>query len=79
MPSMAKQKRLIAKAIKLLGNRQTSMADALECSQTMVWKLLNGHARVSIRMARKIHRATHGECAEYELRPDFFERPTEAA
>jgi len=70
-PSMAKQKRLLKKAIRLVGS-QARLAEAAGCSQMMVWKLVHGHACVSVEMARKIHAATDGGVTEAELRPDFF-------
>jgi len=73
------QKAIIKQALRKFGNSQTQLAKAVGCSQAMVWKLLNGKARVSVEMARKIHQATDGECPEYKLRPDFFPQPEEAA
>ena len=70
-PSMAKQKRLLKKAIRLMGT-QARLAEAAGCSQMMVWKLVHGHACVSVEMARKIHLATEGAVSESDLRPDFF-------
>lgn len=77
-PSMKTQKRLLKKAVKLHRNSQSALAEAIGCSQTMVWKLLHGRSAVSISMARAIHIATEGQCPEYELRPDFFEQPAVA-
>lgn len=70
-PSLAKQKRLVRKAIRLVGS-QSRLAESVGCSQMMVWKLLHGRARISVEMARKVHLATGGKCSESELRPDFF-------
>lgn len=70
-PSMAKQKRLLKKAIRLVGS-QARLAEAAGCSQMMVWKLAHGHAGISVEMARKIHLATEGAVNESDLRPDFF-------
>lgn len=70
-PSMAKQRRLLKKAIRLVGS-QARLAEAVGCSQMMIWKLAHGHAGISVEMARKIHNATDGAVNEAELRPDFF-------
>lgn len=70
-PSMAKQKKLMKKAIGLVGS-QARLAEAIGCSQMMVWKLAHGHAGISVEMARKIHQATEGAVQEGDLRPDFF-------
>lgn len=72
-PSLAKQKRLVRKAIRLVGS-QSRLAESVGCSQMMVWKLLHGRARISVEMARKVHQATDGKCHEADMRPDFFIR-----
>tara|TARA_R110000765_G_scaffold58936_8_gene115012 strand:+ start:937 stop:1194 length:258 start_codon:yes stop_codon:yes gene_type:complete len=78
-PAVSVQKAILKRALRKFDNSQTQLAKAIGCSQAMVWKLLNGKARVSVEMARKIHQATEGECPEYKLRPDFFQQPEEAA
>ncbi len=78
-PAVSVQKAILKQALIKFDNSQTQLAKAVGCSQTMVWKLINGKARVSVEMARKIHQATDGECPEYKLRPDFFQLPEEAA
>ncbi|WP_110647577.1 transcriptional regulator [Salinicola peritrichatus] len=78
-PDMAIQRRLVREAMKLHNDSQSALADSVGCSQTMIWKLLNGKSRISVEMARRIHRATDGRCPEHEFRPDFFEAPEEAA
>ena len=62
-PSMAKQKQMMRKAIRLVGS-QVRLAEAVGCSQMMVWKLVHGRARISVEMARKIRagsRLSHAE------------------
>lgn len=78
-PSMRTQRRLMKAAIRQFDASQTRLAEAVGCTQTMIWKLLHGKARISVEMARKIHRATDGRCPEHEFRPDFFEPPERAA
>lgn len=78
-PALVEQKNLMNQALSKFEGSQTQLAKAVGCSQTMVWKLLNGKSRVSVEMARKIHQATEGSCPEYKLRPDFFQQPDEAA
>lgn len=78
-PAVVAQKKLMKRALSKFEGSQTRLAKAIGCSQAMVWKLLNGKARVSVEMARKIHQATDGDCPEYKLRPDFFQQPEEAA
>lgn len=76
-PSMAKQKQMMRKAIRLVGS-QVRLAEAVGCSQMMVWKLVHGRARISVEMARKIHIATDGKCDESDMRPDFFIKQEQA-
>lgn len=78
-PSMATQRRLVREAMKLHDDSQSALAEAIGCSQTMIWKLLNGKSRISVEMARRIHRVTEGKCSEHQFRPDFFEAPEAAA
>lgn len=52
---------------------QKALADALDCSQPLVWKWLNGKATMSAHLAFKAEKLTHGKFKAYELCPKLAE------
>ena len=68
---------IIRQAIDQLGS-QEALAKACGVSQAAVSKWARG-GKVSAESAVAIHRATHGHIALFDLRPDLWPAPQEAA
>lgn len=64
---------LINKAVAQFGS-QKKLASAMGCCQQQI-SYMKTSSSVSAEMAMKIERATQGEVAKHELRPDLFEQP----
>lgn len=63
-------------AYKQLAERygtQQALANALNCSQPLVWKWLNGKATMSAHLAIKAEKLTQGKFKAYELCPKLAE------
>lgn len=77
---MPKHKHHIERAIKLHGNSQTKLAEAMGCTQQQVWFLLERAKGVSAEMALAVDKATEGKVSKHDLRPDLFgKKPAVAA
>jgi DNA-binding transcriptional regulator YdaS (Cro superfamily) len=63
---------LIARAIALVGGRQTYLAERLGRPQQYVSKLLNREVPISAETAAAIDRITDGEVSKSQLRPDLW-------
>lgn len=61
----------IERAIKICG-RQQDLAERAGCAQQTISKYLIGEIRISAEHAVQIERATDGEVARSDLRPDLW-------
>lgn len=56
-------------ALSGLFKTQQEMADALGCSQPLVWKMLNGKVMMSAHLAIRAEKATQGKFKAVDLCP----------
>lgn len=52
---------------------QQKMADAIGCSQTLVWRWLNGRAKMPTHFALKVEKLTNGKFKAVDLCPRLAE------
>ena len=57
------------KALSKLFKTQQEMADAIGCSQPLVWKMLNGKAMMSAHFAIRAEKVTQGRFKAGDLCP----------
>jgi len=68
----------LEKAIDIAGG-VTALANAIGARQTLVSQWRMGHRPISPKWCLPIEDATSGQVTRYDLRPDIFGEPTQAA
>lgn len=68
-------KKLVAKAIELLGLSETQFAKECGVSQGMVNQMTKGHKKPGWSTCLKIEQVTEGKITRQQLRPDIFGKP----
>lgn len=57
---------------------QTALAGDLGVSQGLVHQWVHGITRITAERCKQIERVTAGRVTRYELRPDLFDKPSDA-